>query len=158
MREEYYVDGNTARKLNTRPERRPERRPEERPERTQKRQVSTRAKKNQARALSIGRGQAAFLGLAMVLTLSACVYMLNLQAKINVQNKNIAALESQLNTLVDNNEATASRLEGQVELNEIYRIATEELGMVYATRNQVLLYEQSNPDYVRQYKDVPEVK
>lgn len=158
MREQYYVDGNTVRKLNTAPKQTPQRVPKVQPEKKQERKVSTRAKKNQARALSIQKGQAFLLGIATILTLSACVYMLNLQATITSQNKNITTLEEKLNMLVDNNEATDSRLNGQVDLSEIYRIATEELGMVYASKGQILSYEETNPDYVRQYKDVPEMR
>ncbi len=154
MREQYYVDGNTVRKLNTAPKQVPQRVPSAQPQK----KVSTRTRRNQSRALSIQKGQALFLGIATALTLAACVYMLNLQATITSQNKNITALEEKLNLIVDNNEATASRLDGQVNLSEIYRIATEELGMVYAVKGQILLYEESNPDYVRQYKDVPEMR
>ncbi len=154
MREEYYVDGNTVRKLNTAPKQIPQRVPNAQPQR----KVSTRTKRNQERALTIAMGEAVLLGVATMLILVACVYMLNLQATISAQNKNIAALEKSLNLIVDNNEATASRLDGQVNLSEIYRIATEELGMVYAVKGQILLYEETNPDYVRQYKDVPEMK
>ena len=152
MRDNYYVDGNTVRKYKEAPRR--QTRPE--PVQRQEKKVSDRTRKNQARSLSIGGGQAVFLTLSMIVTLSACVYMLTLQSKITVQNKSIAALESELTTMNNDNEANASRLNSEEDLSEIYRVATEELGMVYAGKEQIVLYEQSNPDYVRQYKDVPE--
>ena len=43
-----------------------------------------------------------------------------------------------------------------IDLNEIYEIATKELGMVYAKKDQVLLYDKTESEYVRQYEDIPE--
>ena len=40
-------------------------------------------------------------------------------------------------------------------MNEIYRIATEELGMVYANRDQVLLFDKTENGYVRQFEEIP---
>ena len=37
----------------------------------------------------------------------------------------------------------------------IYDFATKELGMVYPGNDQVVSYKASNPDYVKQFKDVP---
>lgn len=43
-----------------------------------------------------------------------------------------------------------------VDLEEIRRIATEELGMTYAAKDQVVLYESEESDYVRQYEEIPD--
>ena len=41
-------------------------------------------------------------------------------------------------------------------LDNIYKIATEELGMVYANKDQVRMYNKTESEYVRQYEDIPE--
>ena len=38
----------------------------------------------------------------------------------------------------------------------VYKVATEELGMVYANKDQVRLYNKTESEYVRQYEDIPE--
>ena len=47
-------------------------------------------------------------------------------------------------------------INSSIDLNKIYEIATKELGMVYARRDQVLLYDKTESEYVRQYEDIPE--
>ena len=42
-----------------------------------------------------------------------------------------------------------------VDLESIRKTAMEELGMVYASEDQVVLYDSKSTDYVRQYQDVP---
>ena len=49
-------------------------------------------------------------------------------------------------------------LDSMVDLNNIYDIATQKLGMVYSQPGQTLYYSQNSDDYVIQYKDVPEAK
>ena len=42
-----------------------------------------------------------------------------------------------------------------MDLDHVYKVATEELGMVYANKNQILLYDKTESEYVRQYEDIP---
>ena len=44
----------------------------------------------------------------------------------------------------------------EVDLEKIRDIAINELGMVYAQEDQVVLYDSEGSDYVRQYADIPE--
>ena len=53
------------------------------------------------------------------------------------------------------NDALQTRINTDMDLDHIYKVATEELGMVYANRNQVLLYDKTESEYVRQYEDIP---
>ena len=54
------------------------------------------------------------------------------------------------------NDALETSINSSIDLNKIYEIATKELGMVYARRDQVLLYDKTESEYVRQYEDIPE--
>ena len=54
------------------------------------------------------------------------------------------------------NDALETSINTSIDLNEIYEIATKELGMVYANKDQVLLYDKTESEYVRQYEDIPE--
>ena len=53
------------------------------------------------------------------------------------------------------NDAMETRINTSIDLDYIYKVATEELGMVYANRDQVLLYDKTESEYVRQDEDIP---
>ena len=42
------------------------------------------------------------------------------------------------------------------DLDYVYRVATKDLGMVYPTEEQVIRYNRTESEYVRQYEDIPE--
>lgn len=145
---QYYIDGNTARQLNTVPQR------VERPER-EERKVNQKVSRNSRRARAFDLKYTVALVVATAFLFVSCVNMLTLQADITEQRRQIASLESTLNDLTDTNNETSKRLESSVDLPKIYEVATSELGMVYPKTGQVVSYEASNPDYVKQFKDVP---
>lgn len=147
--QQYYIEGNTARQLNTAPQR------IERPERRQERKVNERVNRNQKRARAFDLKYTLCLMTATVILFGACVNMLAIQSDIAEQRREIALLESNLNEITDTNNETSKRLESSVDLPKIYEVATTELGMVYPKAGQVVSYEASNPDYVKQFKDVP---
>ena len=68
---------------------------------------------------------------------------------------NIKKLEQELDALKSENDTTQTRINTSVDLDYVYKVATEELGMVYAGKNQVRLYHQTESEYVRQYEDIP---
>lgn len=144
----YYIEGNTARKLNVAPERirRPER---------EERKVNEKISRNTRRAKAFDLKYTIALVVATAFLFVSCVNMLTLQADITEQRRQIAMLESNLNDLTDTNNETSKRLESSVNLPKILDVATNELGMIYPKSGQVLSYEASNPDYVKQFKDVP---
>ena len=113
-----------------------------------------RVKPNQGMALAMNPGFAVFLGLSVLITLAACVMMLSMQAKVTNQGK----LQAEIETLTDDNNAYEARINSSVNLEQIRDVAMNQLGMVYPTDGQVVYYDQTEADYVRQYQDVPEVK
>lgn len=145
----YYIEGNTARKLNTAPER------VERPVREERR-VNERISRNTRRARAFDLKYTMALTVATVFLFVSCVNMLTLQADITEQRREIATLERNLESLIDTNNETGKRLESSVDLTKVYDTAIKELGMVYPKNGQIVSYEASNPDYVKQFKDVPE--
>lgn len=145
----YYIEGNTARKLNTAPER------VERPVREERR-VNERISRNTRRARAFDLKYTMALTVATVFLFVSCVNMLTLQADITEQRREIATLERNLESLIDTNNETGKRLESSVDLTKVYDTAIKELGMVYPKNGQIVSYEATNPDYVKQFKDVPE--
>lgn len=96
-----------------------------------------------------------FLGLACVLTLTLGAYYLQQQALCTSSQKTIASLEGQLAELKKVNADELNRIESSVNLEEIRNIAMNELGMVYATGDNVILYENTTQNYVSQHQEIP---
>ena len=70
--------------------------------------------------------------------------------------KHIAALESELNQLRRDNDENYSRITSNVDLEEVKRVAIQELGMTYAREGQIVIFNGEGSDYVRQTGDIPD--
>lgn len=99
-----------------------------------------------------------FLAAACILTLMLGAHYLQQQALAASSQKKIASLEGELAELRKENADDLNRIETSVNLDEIREIAINELGMVYATQDNVVLYKNKNHNYVSQYEDVPQEK
>lgn len=97
-----------------------------------------------------------FLTAACVLTLLLGAYYLQQQALATSSQKKIASLERELAELRKENADDLNRIETSVDLEKIRDIALNELGMVYATQDNVVLYKNTSHNYVSQYEDVPQ--
>lgn len=145
-----YVYGTAARDLVAERERTRERRV------VQYRQnMSHTVRKNQEKALQMDLPYVIMLTLATFCTLYICVGYLHVQSAMTAKIHNIEGLEQELEQLRSENDALQTRINTDMDLDHIYKVATEELGMVYANRNQVLLYDKTESEYVRQYEDIP---
>ncbi|MDF2842236.1 MAG: putative rane protein [Herbinix sp.] len=145
-----YIEGNTVRKLNAVPERRREERPTEAPR--PRRQVQ-----RQPRGLSnMNFASLVVLVAAIVATLYMCVNFLQLQTEVSRMEKSIKTYETSLKNLTNENDAAYAAINQAYDLNYVYKIAVEELGMVYPNNNEVITYEGSDLEYVRQYEDIPD--
>jgi len=141
-----YVNGTAARQL-------------EMPERPQVRREQSHAvttRRNQEKALPMDLPFVIMLTIAAICTLYLCVNYLQLQSNVAARLNNIEALEKSIETLKADNDALETRINTSVDLDYVYKVATEELGMVYANKNQVRLYNKTESEYVRQYEDIPE--
>ena len=152
-RQVYYTDGTAARQMYTSPA--PSRRvsPQQRPQERQKvkRRVTAQTKKT----LAFSAGYMMFMVCMVGLVVGSCVLMLYMNTKISTQQNNISALESELEKIQDDNAAHKLRLNNMYTLDDIYNVATNELGMVYAKKGQIIYYDSADEDYVKQYQNVP---
>ena len=148
-RTDVYIQGNTVRKarpVHAQPQRREE---------VVRPGVSRKTRRNRERALQFNFAYVAFLTVAAVASLFVCVNYLKLQAESTAYLRKVAGLESQLNTLKEENEAEYERVLSSVDLEQIKEKAIHELGLVYAGEDQIATYDSQEGDYVRQYEDVP---
>ncbi|MBR6307051.1 MAG: cell division protein FtsL [Lachnospiraceae bacterium] len=102
------------------------------------------------RKMSMGFLYVAFLGLAVAVLAGSLVSYLKLQNDITTMVDDIAYYEQTLNNLTLANDDEYSKIVNAVDYDYIRKIAIEELGMVYASEEQIVSYERENSDYVRQ--------
>lgn len=148
-RRQEYIHGSTVRK----PE--PERTPGQQPKEREHRKVSYKVRRNQEKALQMNLPYLAALMIASCCTLFICINYIHVQSVMTRRMDNIKKLEQELDALKSENDTTQTRINTSVDLDYVYKVATEELGMVYAGKNQVRLYHQTESEYVRQYEDIP---
>ncbi len=144
--EKTYIYGNTARKMNG-PSRQ---RREDMPLHVQKRTQARRRAHRMSLPTLLG------LTLAVVLAGGVLSVYLTLQADIKSSVKRISTLESQLNSLKQDNDEAYNKAVSSLDLEEIKRIAIGEYGMTYATEGQIITYSDGGGnDYVRQVAPIP---
>ncbi len=152
----YYVDGTSVRELNAAPKRVPRRDPRviERERKQKNRRNAVR--RNRERELSMNFGFVAFLSICVILCAAACVILVKAQSSATQNLKNITALESRVTDLKTSNDEMEKRLHTSIDLNEIKDIAINQLGMKYASEDQIVYYHVEKTNYMDQYGDIPE--
>lgn len=120
--------------------------------------LSNSTRKNREKALSMNLGYVMFLAIAAIVTLVLCISYLKLQAEATTRVKSISSLEKEVADLRSDNDETYNRINNSIDLEHIKQVALEEIGMVYASEDQVVLYDNQESDYVRQYSDIPKAK
>ena len=145
-----YVDGSTVRKLQ--PQRTPEKKKTD--IRRQPR-ISHTVRRNQEKALYMDLPYVIVLTIAAICALYICVNYLHVQSSITARIHNIEKLEKDVEGLRSENDALETRIKTSIDLDHIYKVATEELGMVYANKSQVLLFNKTESEYVRQNENIP---
>lgn len=122
---------------------------------TQQRQYEVISGNRRKKRLAIIRS-GMFLGLMFSILALVIVYYLMLQSDITNATKSIASKESRLNELRLDNDENYSRITSDVNLEEVRRIAIQELGMKYADEGQIISFNGEGSDYVRQTGEIPE--
>lgn len=150
-RRQEYISGNTVRKIA--PEKQhPARRT---PNIKHHSAVDHTVRRNREKALNMDLPYLLALTIAAICALYLCVNYLHIQSSITSRIHNIENLEKEVELLKSENDALETRINTYVDLDYVYKVATEELGMVYANKDQVLLYDKTESEYVRQYEDIP---
>ena len=145
-RQQRAIEGNTARKVQTLEYPSRERQPERR----------ERRHEEKSNVQYVNVLYMIFLAAASCMVLWSCVNYLQLQAETTSRVKHIASLETELEDLRKENNDNYTRIMTSVDLDHIRDVAINELGMVYAEPNQVILYDGDTDDYVRQNGSIPQ--
>ena len=143
----YYIEGSAVRKIQSAPAKHKKARPEF---------TARSTRKTKVKAVPMNKGYIAVAATAFVIVCGVLMGYVNLQSTITNHITNISKLESQLNEMKLANDETYTKIMSSIDLEEIKRIAVNELGMKYAKDGQVVEYTSEGNDYVRQYGQVPE--
>ena len=138
-----YIYSSTAPKLEPTPQRRPNREVERRtaPQRTQKVQAKPYPVNMPLLVMSI----IAFLALGAMM-----IQYIRLNSEITAIANANTKLESQISDLRAENDEYYGRIMNSVDLEKIREVAIMDLGMVYASEDQVVTYDSHMDDYVQQ--------
>ena len=156
MKKTYYVNGSTVRQFEAQPVRR------ERIDRTkiqeeqQKKRRRSAARRNRERALYMSRSYVAFLVLCVGLVAFVAVALIQTQSQVTQRMEHIASLESQITDLKADNDARYKEIVTAVDLDYIKDVAINQLGMQYATEDQIIYYSVEKDNFMDQYSDIPE--
>ncbi|MCR5235808.1 MAG: cell division protein FtsL [Lachnospiraceae bacterium] len=140
---DYIIEGNTVRTLE-----REYRQPFKKP-------VSGTVQKNREKAAHMNVGYVAFLLLMAGVLFIGCTAYINLRNDITERQKSVERLQSKVAALKLQNDEEYDRIMGNVDMEEIKKIAMNELHMKYPDSGQVAVTESNDTDYVRQYRDIP---
>ena len=151
-----YIEGNTVRKLEAAvlPER-VEPSPEEYDLDQERRNRMRKIQRKREKAKELDLFSVLWLVLAVGITLSVCVKYLSVQSKLTATTEEITTLKNEIIALKEENKAELDDVTSDIDLDYIYKVATKKFGMVHPDKNQVVPYESTKEDSVRQYGDIP---
>ena len=154
---EYRVDGNTVRHMEAQPDyRRQQIERQEKEEREEQRRRRRAAARNREKELRMSKSYVVFLTMAVSVFGLFCGMYIKLQSDVTARMKTIAKLESQISDLKADNDEAYKRINTAVDLDSIRDTAINDLGMFYATEDQIIYYSVDKNDYMNQYTEIPE--
>ena len=110
--------------------------------------------RNRERASRLNPALITFMVTMVIIMGVFLVEYLTLQSKVSSTLSEISTMETHLQTLKASNDETLSQIEASVNLDEIKYKAITELGMSYATDDQIIPFANDSSDYVHQVTEV----
>ncbi len=111
--------------------------------------------KKQRRKIHLHFGNVLFAVAAVSVMIGVVFSYVGLQSDVTRERKELAALVTEYEDLRRQNDLYYERIVSSVDMQEIERIAREELGMRIAGEGQIVSYAGGIDDYVKQYSDIP---
>lgn len=145
-----YIDGNTVRREVTAPERTRRVYKDGKRVHESERQIREREK-----ALHMNGSYVLFLTGVFAVCLAMCFLYLYVQSEISQTRSEISQLKTNISTVVSQNDSLNYSINSCIDTNNIYKKATQEMGMTQATDEQIVFYKSSDSGYTVQYGDIP---
>lgn len=99
----------------------------------------------------------AALVIAVLFALLSCCQYIKLRTDVELHIRQTENLERQLHALQNANTIAEKDVSYVRNLNDVYKTATEVLGMVPAAEVNILFYERSDSEYVYQRDNIPHI-
>ena len=138
-----YIYGNTVRQAEVMPQRQEEPRKEHK-----KKKLDRQILKNRRKAMRMNPAYVMFLSIAAVAALVVCVWYLQVRAELTSRQQELADAKEE-------NTTRYNVVMDSVNLEEVRDRAINDLGMGYATSDQIIEYQNPVNDYVKQYESIP---
>lgn len=145
-----YIYGNTVRQAEVMPQRQEEPRKEHK-----KKKLDRQILKNRRKAMRMNPAYVMFLSIAAVAALVVCVWYLQVHAELTSRTEHITELQQELADAKEENTTRYNVVMDSVNLEEVRDRAINDLGMGYATSDQIIEYQNPVNDYVKQYESIP---
>ena len=145
---EIYAEGNALRRVERVAEPREIERPAKKP-------INVQARKNRARAMELTALHAAVLLAATLVVGIFCCQLLLLQSQVIRIKKDIRQTQSRITECRTLSDSLEDSMKLSMDLDYVYRVATQKLGMVYPTKEQVIRFDRTELEYVRQFEEIP---
>lgn len=145
-----YIYGNTVRQAEVMPQRREEKREERK-----KKKLTRQVQRNRRKAMRMNPAYVTFLAIAAVVALGVCIWYLQLRAELTSRTEHIAELQQELADAKEENTTRYNLVMDSVSLEDVRNRAINDLGMVYATPDQIIEYQNPVNDYIKQYESIP---
>ena len=136
-----YIYGNTVRQAEVMPQRQEEPRKEH--------------KKKKLDRQILKPAYVMFLSIAAVAALVVCVWYLQVRVELTSRTEHITELQQELADAKEENTTRYNVVMDSVNLEEVRDRAINDLGMGYATSDQIIEYQNPVNDYVKQYESIP---
>jgi len=140
-----YLYGSAALKYEMIPQKKPRKEEERQERRNTAARQKVQAKPSPANVPVLILTLAAFVAIGAMM-----IQYISLSSEISVLTNSIASLERQVNDLKAENDEYYGRIMSNVDLEKVREIAIMDLGMVYASEDQIITYDSQVDDYVEQ--------
>ncbi len=114
-----------------------------------------RRRRERARALRRQKANTVYMIFGAAAIVAGLVCYISMTNSIITHKKAVESLQTQIEELELSVAATQSRIDTATNLAEVKAIAIEELGMDYATAEQIVYYSIQSDDYMSQYQAIP---
>ena len=119
-----------------------------------KRKALKRAREEKARLTRLNVAVLTLIFGMMCVLAAGFVHYVSLQYRITNSVEEIASLQSSLTALKQQNDENLNRINSSINLDDIKYTAIAELGMTYASEDQIITYSNNAEDYVHQVKEI----
>lgn len=118
--------------------------------------IEREVRNSYTRSNGLSRMELTIIVSLLVMLLASCTFLLYQQSAVTASIRANNALEQKYQTLVRDNDILESTINMSINPEVVFKKATEEFGMGYPLKSQIIYYRRSEEGFVYQLEDIPE--